>query len=447
MAFLKRLSDSLWDYVSPRKVDRVPFSTPETGNSALPSRKTSLEDVARHSKSMSPSERVSEWHIKSIFQPDSPGSTKRKRLHTPESGAGRRAKQPRIEVEDMDDVPMSEQKRLDSPMHDDYDDRSSFLRTPSRRWKTRSPSPSFEEYLRDDDSISVDLRVDDEQFNNTPPKQRVVHIPAELSDKQIGTEELRAKGWDDDYITLMQKIGLRGREPVLPAYMKFEYRFLPDGLFESTDDAFISSQRNGHFKASKALQRLLDLGGHLRDRKLMDPEEARAELEVKKHLKDYIKWAESDADLDQSTAIPIMVQVYAEAGTPGDDIRATAEDKCRVLVQRWKNALEVARSVEFSPGSRASDGTLLSYELPTFYALLASDAIVAIMAYRIDTDECQPMALFDYNDRDYDVWNSLAMAILICHVRNVQLRIAEDTDIGLKQSYSGESDGGMDEDA
>ncbi|MGG6495254.1 UNVERIFIED_CONTAM: hypothetical protein NY603_20250, partial [Bacteroidetes bacterium 56_B9] len=89
---------------------------------------------------------------------------------------------------------------------------------------------------------------------------------------------------------------------------------------------------------------------------------------------------------------------------------------------------------------------MLSYEIPTIYAILASDAIVAIMAYTVDSDHCQPMALFDYNLKDYDVWNSLALALLVCHVRNVQLRIAEDTDIGMKQPNSSESSYSMDED-
>ena len=462
MAFLKRLSGSLWDYVSPRKADKTALPTPQTNPPETPITKSmnaEIADIVRLSKSMSPSQRVKNW---SLISPSRkrPASGSRKRVYTPESGsgstsAGRLSKQPRIEVEDMDYTrsPRSPRPRvrLDSPMHDAFDDRSSFLRTPSRKSRTRSPSPSLEDVIRDDESVaSVDLDVDEDRFNDTPPKKRAVIIPDELKDKNISEEELRALGWDDDYITLIQRIGLRGREPVLPAYMKFEYRFMPDGLFESDDDAFIGSIRNRHFKASKALQRLLDLGGHVRDCKFIHGDEARAELEVQRHVKDYIKWAEEDAHLDKHTAIPILVQVYEEAGTPGDEFKLLAEKKCRALVQRWKKALAVTKSVEFSPVSRnsvTSDGTLLSYELPTLYALVSCDSIVAFMAYRVDTDECTPMAFFNYNEKDYDVWNSLALAILVCHVRNVQLRIAEDTEIGLKRPHSGESNDEMDEDA
>lgn len=463
MAFLKRLSDSLWNYVSPQKASKTALPTPQTGVSVTPLRKSSLDtQTARFSRSMSPTQRVLSWNSLLSSQFESPVKSKRKskskskskskkrRLYTPDSDSGahsgRQSKQPKIDVEDLDSPLGPGRGRLDSPRSDERD---LFLRTPSRKSRTRSPSPSLEEYIRDDDSVaSLDLDVDDDRYNDTPPRKRTVVIPKELKDKNITEEELREAGWDDDYITLIQRIGLRGREPVFPAYMKFEYRFMPDGLFAHDDEAFVGSVRNSHFKASKAIQRLFDLGGHVRDCKLIHGDEARAELEVQRHVKDYIKWAETDSGLDMQTAIPVLVQIYEEAGTPGDVFKAIAEAECRALAKRWKKALQVARSVEFSPASsRVSDGTLLSYELPTLYALVACDSIVAFMAYRADTDECTPMAFFNYNEKDYDVWNSLALAILVCHVRNVQLRIAEDTEIGLRQPNSGESSDGMDVDA
>ena len=45
----------------------------------------------------------------------------------------------------------------------------------------------------------------------------------------------------------------------------------------------------------------------------------------------------------------------------------------------------------------------------------------------------RPVAFFDFKDSNYDAWNSLALAIIVCHVRNVQARIAEDTGLGIKE--------------
>lgn len=447
MAFLKRLSNSLWDMVSPQKPSPAAASLPTPPQShiaiskvptklakATKERKASLEDIGKSAKSMSPIERVQNWQTPDLH------TGKRKRLHTPSSDStGRRVKQPRIEVEDMDYAPQTP-TRIDQDgdahmdeEYEEFDDRSSRLQTPSlRHARAGSPASLSEMVDDDDDDMSVDhsLVVDDEEYTNSPPRK--ISRPEELNMRHISTEELRTQGWDDDYITLIQKIGMRGYEPVLPAYMKFEYRFLPDGLFDKHDDAFISSHKQNHFRLSKELEKLIDLGGRVRDRKLMagnvEPEE-----EVRRTLNNFIKWAEKDASLDRKSAIPILAQEYQPADTPGTYLISNAEEKCRRLAQRWKTALRVHKSVEFSPGSRTSNNTTLSYELPTFYAIAASYTLVGLLAYRPDTDQCTPMAYFDFKDKDYDVWNSLALAIIVAHVRNVQVRIAEETWIGVKQ--------------
>lgn len=449
MAFFKRLSDSLWDYVSPRKSTNPPLPTPQTEpivykkpTHPARARKPSLHDIERSAKSMSPSERVKDWRVNSpSSQTDSSiTSRKRKRPHTPSSSAGKnRNKQPKIEVEDMDyrpQTPVIADYDQDSVMGDgddySYEDHSSHLRTPSRRYNSVK-SPTLEEMAEDLDEMS--LVVDDEEYRNSPPRRKIISLPEELGSRHLEEAELRANGWDDDYITLIRQIAARGYEPVLPAYMQFEYSFLPDGLFAKTDEAVISSIRGNNFRASKALEKLFELGSRIRDREYMggtvEPEE-----EARRAVTEYMRWAAYDSQLDGKTAIPILVQEYVDHNTNADILKENAEAKCRELARRWKEAFRVARSVEFSPASRASNRTLLSYEMPTFYAIVGSCTLVGIMAYRVDTDQCTPMSFFDYKDKDYDVWNSLALAITICHARDVQIRIAEETMIGLPQPGS-----------
>jgi hypothetical protein len=288
-----------------------------------------------------------------------------------------------------------------------------------------------------DDSMSVEntLVVGDAEY--VSPPRKIVALPELLEAHQLSTHELRQRGWDDDYITLIQKLAMRGHEPLLPAYMKFEYRWLPDGLFEQNNDSFLGSLRGDHFRASKAMQSLFNLGGRVRDR---GPNHG-PEAEIERHFKRFHKWAQTDAGLDEKTAIPILAHVYGSAGAAGEDLKFLAARKCRRLARRWRDALRVHRSVEFSPASRATsfETTPLAYEMPTFYAVIASHMLVALVAYRAHTDEATPMAYLDYSDPNLDVWNSLALAIVACHVRNVQLRIAEDTMIGQKVAGSGES--------
>ena len=55
-----------------------------------------------------------------------------------------------------------------------------------------------------------------------------------------------------------------------------------------------------------------------------------------------------------------------------------------------------------------------------------------------DPDAAEPdlktVSIHDMKSKDYDVWNALALAILVCHLRNVQISIADDTGLGKKSA-------------
>lgn len=449
MAFLRRLSDNLWSYVSPRKTTAAdalptPKTEPTFKKPAIPARRASLHDIAKHTRSMSPGERIGNWRLRS---PSSQASSsvlgnKRKRLFTPSSSAGRRSKAPKFGLDSME----SDEERDDYDgdiMMDDIYDEDSEIQTPTSRQRLRSSSTGLgDEDDGDATSVHQTVVASEEEY---APQRRVVNLPEMLDMRHIATEELRLKGWDDDYITLIQKIATRGYEALLPAYLQFEYSFMPDGLFENGDDAFVASARGEHFKAGKALDQLLQLGGRVRDRIYMRGR-MQPEDQVKRQLDAYMKWAFDDAGIDNRSVIPILALEIQPAGTDAPSLRANALRKCTHLAARYREALKVRRSVEISPGSRSSKSTILSYPLPTFYALIASHAIVALMAYRPDAEEPElaPMAYFDLKDKNHDVWNSLALAIIVCHVRNVHLRIADETGLGLRQQ--GFSEDEMEED-
>lgn len=381
---------------------------------------------------MSPGERVGSWWVRS---PPSQASSavvggKRKRLFTPISSAGRKSKSRRFDSMALQSQDEGGNYDDDVFMDDGYDEDSD-VQSPVSRRDLRSSSTGLGDE-DDDDVVSPHKTV--VASEDYEPSRRVVNLPEMLDMGNVATDELRLKGWDDDYITLIQKIFTRGYEPLLPAYLQFEYSFMPDGLFEDGDDAFVASTRGEHFKAGKALEQLLELGGRVRDRIYMAGR-TQPEDQVKRQLDTFMKWAFDDAGIDNRSAIPILAMEIQPAGTDAPLLRANALRKCRRLAARYREALKVRRSVEFSPGSRSSNGTLLSYPLPTFYAIIASHAIVALMAYRPDSEETElaAMAYFDFKDKNLDVWNCLALAIVVCHVRNVQMRIAEETGLGLRQ--------------
>lgn len=438
MPLFKRLSDTFWSYVSPQKTSARPHppstAPPVFKKPALPARPGALKNLKRATRSMSPNSRVDSWRATASTSP-----SKKKRSVTPEShnngsrkmrkldnGRAQRAQEEEDEddeedLEDEDD----EDSDADEVMRDDEGLSSMF----STVRVDGSPTP--EDFLDEYDSeVDVDGTqvLDDGDYHATPVRRKIATLPEAFG---VGSSEMRAQGWDDDYITLVQKIKLRGREPIMPQSWRFSLRSMPDALFAVDDDAFISSIRNEQFRAEKALEKLLELGGNVRASEI-GGSRTRPEIQVRRMMEAYQKWAALDSGLDPHTAIPLLVLETKPADTPATELHEIANRKLAKLAARYRKAFRVLECTENSPASKAS--TQYSYPVPTLYAIVASHTLIAMMAYKPDDPkpDAKPIAFFDMRSINYDVWNALALAIMVCHARNVQVRIAEDTGLGAK---------------
>ncbi|KAK5118237.1 hypothetical protein LTR85_008217 [Meristemomyces frigidus] len=481
MAFLKRLSDSFWSYVSPSKPNAThatPQTVPKFKKPAIPNRRASLEDVVRFSRSMSPVARVDSWHVdlSSEATGSVAGARKRKQLHTPSSGTGqskraRMMESADIEDEEMDyaseyelendeDVQMDQDEgeegedgeeesddseeedgedvegEADEESEEDEDTDELASGISNVRMQSTSPASLAKLQYEDEDDVEQDttLVVSEEEYNrNSPPNRRkVIHIPEEHSNRGVSTEDLRAAGWSDDHIELVQHIAMRGFEPLLPSYYTMDYRYMPDTLFSRYNNAIISSARGEHYKGIVALNKLLELGGRVRDRVLLDGR-VTPEQQVRISLQLYTKWANADAGLDQNTAIPILALEMQPADTDPRELQERVRRKMARLHARYEEVFRVRRSIETTPSSAS---TKLSYPVPQLYAIIASHTFIALMAYRpelVAEGQIKLVSHFNMEDKNYDVWNALALAIIVCHARNMQMRIAEETGLGVKQ--------------
>jgi hypothetical protein len=306
-----------------------------------------------------------------------------------------------------------------------------------------------------DDSAILDERSfhltsgyhDDSLLSPTSP--RIIQGPEDLGQPHFSTSHLRSLGKDDEYITLLHRIVLRGYEPLLPAHMRFEFHFLPDELFAATnDEAFLSTSPASNFRASKEFDHLMELSSRVRDRVQMSeyfdipptPEDA-----VRRHLSRYFNFLLDDANLDPKTRIPVLAMVFGSIRDSAATLREEASRRCAQLAERWRVALDEV-------GTTAGE----KLKIPTLYAFVASHTIIAIMSYSPrqsqdhlslqlgsrddledgnDDDEAEPqcagMAILDLSDANNAVWDALALACVGCHVRNVMVRLAEETGIGL----------------
>ena len=404
---------------------------------------------------MSPAQRVDSWRVGSSSQgSESVIVRKRKRPITPSTGAGRPRKATRMDDDDMvytpeiaydndeseegteDEEQEQEQVEEEGDIDEEHEDASDV----SDIHLAKPSPPKGYEYEDSDIEVDSTLVVSEEEYHRETSNRRRLRSPPK-DEGGVSTEDLRDQGWDDDHIVLVQRIMNRGFEPLMPHHWKFDYRFMPDALFAEDDEAFISSVRNDHYRGLMALEKLLELGGRVRDRILLQKKlngRVRPEEQTRRMLNEYIKWADQDANLDPQTSIPLLALEMKPANTPAIELQENAKRKLARLAARYREAFRISPSIETtSPHPHnplLSDNKLLTHPLPTLYALIASHTLIALVAYNPNAAApgVKSVAFFDMKDRDYDVWNALALACVVCHLRNVRVRIREVTGVGGK---------------
>ncbi|KAK1084373.1 hypothetical protein LTR33_002708 [Friedmanniomyces endolithicus] len=339
----------------------------------------------------------------------------------------------------------SENEEQEEDEDDDMGDLAADISaTDLRSSKTPAASSSSGIGFHYDSDIDNDstLVVSEAEYAS-PVRRKVINLPTEAFSRGVATEELQAEGWSDDHILLVQKLALRGFEPLLPRHWKWDFTYLPDALFEppgEDEKAFIGSAHNPpdnshHYRGMKALTKLMEMGGRVRDTFLSEGR-MKPEPQTRKYVQEFLRWTNKDANLDLRFAIPVLAFEVQPVGTPHVEIEENARRKMARLHEKYREAFRAEPSIEASPSLRKSTSAenLVAHPIPQIYALVASHTLVALVAFRPDSptpeQEVRTVAFFDLRDKDYDVWNSLAMAIVACHVRDVRVKVAEETGLG-----------------
>ncbi|KAI7161478.1 hypothetical protein KC349_g2760 [Hortaea werneckii] len=496
----KRVSDSFWAYVSPVKDNRPDTAdeTPQTApakpkGSSISPRKGSLDEIVRQSRSMSPIARVDSWQLgpsssgvgvkrKGIFGEIQDRTQKRGKMAYGLDDSDDAMKSGEESMEDTDDdrdpdpdydkfyvgeepaaldeesgeaeygaevedydIPDADALAEDMSnirmrmSLDNYDD--SEAEEENSVGYASSEDADAEDSEEDDDEEEPEdttLVVSEEEYAREHSRSKKVSVPAELSNRGVSSEELAAAGWSEEHIFLVQRIAMRGFEPLLPQYFYMDFRYLPDALFVQDDDkerAFISGVKGPTFHGIKALEKLFTLGGYVRDMTNFRCNTT-PEMQFKRHLQDFIKWTDRDSGLDTKTTIPPLTLVMQNSDTPISVLQESARRKMAKIHARYHAAFSAHQTIENSSPSSSSTSTKLHQPIPQIYALMASWTVIALVAYRPDLDEDQQVKVVshhNFDEKDYDVWNSLALAIVLCHVRNVQVKIAEETGLGVRQ--------------
>lgn len=204
-----------------------------------------------------------------------------------------------------------------------------------------------------------------------------------------------------------------------------DFPTLPESLFATTgvrysDDGELvfEALQGSDFGATRALQELLKIGGHVRDCKVLP---VRPQVVIQKAIQKYLRWAVNDAGLRTGPATIPVHAVYAQR---------SGESTLSAVTRLTKKLETLARRYHATLG-----GADATYR-PTLLGFVICGPIVALVS--LDTDprsaawtedievKVKYLGQFDLSEEEQDVWNSIAVAISVVHVRNTMIRLAKD---------------------
>ncbi|KAF1955790.1 hypothetical protein CC80DRAFT_473666 [Byssothecium circinans] len=379
MAFLHNVTNRVWEYISPRKTQQrrdKPFKVP-----SVPVRPKPITKDYPHS---TPQIKVSRWqhHVKT---PGSASSVDMTLLPpSPPTSVEPQEFEGDTLLPDSDDV---SQEEWDANEATEVVDESQYL-------DTRKKSDPEKEKLR----------------------------------RENQGRDLREAGWTEDAVFLFQKLGLRGFEPLMPASWVNDFPSLPTDLFTANDNlAFIKPDSDGYFRAQRALEDLFTLGGLVRDAVLTRAPIRTPEFHIRAAIQKYNRWAMKDAGIDRTwNHLSLFDIVVCDQKTPSRVSELNMIVKLAKLQDQWREAFETHNTDDKSE----SDFVSAPEELPTVYGVIASYTVMAFVTYVAPTEpdgkaSLRIVAIFDFGQIGFDVWNSLAIAIFVIHCRNRMKELRE----------------------
>ncbi|KAJ5356221.1 hypothetical protein N7517_010830 [Penicillium concentricum] len=217
----------------------------------------------------------------------------------------------------------------------------------------------------------------------------------------------------------------RGCMPTIHRHWEKDFSTLPESLFFSgVDDKtklnklnfILGNDKCSEFYAIRAFQELLKICGNVRDYcNILD---TCPEIYIKKSIEKYLRWALSDAGVRVKPDTSAVHVIYCKRD---DEMSKEAFDKVATTLQKLSNAWQ-------SQLAAPQDSKKV---WPALIGLVVCGPVLS--AISLDTNP-NPQTLthglkflghFDLADFDNDVWNTLAVAILVMHIKRTVAKLAK----------------------
>ncbi|MCJ1369102.1 hypothetical protein MMC20_000310 [Loxospora ochrophaea] len=252
--------------------------------------------------------------------------------------------------------------------------------------------------------------------------ERALKISAEHYERLQKNDGIDRSNWTTSETALFDRLNMRGFEPLLPACWQMDFRTLPATLFTPNEKAFIDSSHGSDFRATKALSSLLNLGVKVRDRLFHS---LPVEETLGREIQSYIKWSIKDAGLENKDYIPALT---VATSVHNESVRGAVErvtKRLHALGNRYRQAWRIT-DAERKEDPERWEGLKYRYDPPTLFGIVIKSTVVAFVSYnsRIEGKEVRSIATFNFGAFQQDVWNGLAVAILVVTVRAFLVKAA-----------------------
>lgn len=271
----------------------------------------------------------------------------------------------------------------------------------------------------------IDLEEDREAALVAATHQLEIDREAKFQEQQQQFIEMQRDGWNVDTILLYLMIDRRTLETLLPLHWKTDFPQFPFSVFTNEyPQAFLGGKRpNNDWIVNKALLELLKLPVHIRNQiRIKAWYGRRAEAMVVRYCEEYQKFINKDCKLFVPIKKKRMKSLICYAA--GDEKKDTPTLEAEILTKLRKRAAEVLDLLRLPTSTPkppfTHDGTSYIYEPPTLWGIVAKEAVIALVAYEplSKRDAVRIICFFHMSKPQYDVWNALALAIVMVWCRN-----------------------------
>ncbi|PKX97479.1 uncharacterized protein P174DRAFT_402688 [Aspergillus novofumigatus IBT 16806] len=285
------------------------------------------------------------------------------------------------------------------------------------------------------------------QVDDTPsiqedePDNSVPDLSLERAKRWANAVNVPKGLWNEVEKQLFYRIAMRGFEPLLPKQWHYDFSTLPNPLFAVSGEKatpLINAIRGSEFYAIRSLSVLFSLGGYVRDCNLVH---RRPEPIIKRAISKYIRWAVYDAGLHVSSdEIPLYAIGARKRGESTVNAVVKVNRRLQKLADRFRSAYGLASTTKELVATANRAKAKATTMPPLLTGFVISGPVVAILTLNSDpsaakgqrgSEDSHFICQLDLSEQGQDVWNSLAVAISVMHIRNTMMELAEHDLAGL----------------